>query len=261
MALLLMLAGACFAAYRMYEMASEYKAGKNTYELVQQTVVNAYSPQQTEASLPAAEMQTVEEAPAAAEELKPFPTINFSLLEEQNPDTVGWVYIEGTNINYPVVQGADNRHYVSTMFDGSENQAGSIFMDCRNRADMSDVHTILYGHNMRDKSMFADILNYQHQEYYEAHPVGMYISPETNYSFEIVAAYVASLAENAWQLEFAAEDSISQWIDEAMEKSSIVSGIQPASGDRFITLSTCSYEFEDARFVLVGVLKDCGPLV
>jgi len=254
---LLLLSGAGFAAYKMCSMALEYNAGRSTYEQVQNLAVSQITspppgqkPELLEESSPPP--GTEQNAVSAPE----FPTIDFSLLEERNSDTVGWVFIDGTNINYPVVQGEDNRHYVSTLFDGSENQAGSIFMDYRNNADMNDTHTILYGHNMRNKTMFADILNYQSQEYYDTHPYGLYITKEKNYSFEIVAAYVASLADPAWQLEFATEEDSLRWLNESVDKSAFQSKVQATAGDRFITLSTCSYEFDDARFVLIGILKE-----
>ena len=258
-AILLLLSGAGFAAYRMYDMASEYKAGNDIYEQVQQSAIQAAPTEKASAAKDATKVLSPVAKGAPIDSGTDFPVINFQLLEAQNSDTVGWVCIEGTNINYPVVQGEDNRHYVSTLFDGSENQAGSIFMDYRNNADMDNIHTILYGHNMLDKSMFADILNYQNQEYYDTHPYGIYITREQNYRFDIVAAYVASLADPAWQLEFAAQEELLQWLNEAVEKTEFVSDVTPQADDKFITLSTCSYEFDDARFVLVGVLHDCGP--
>jgi len=248
------LLGAAFAAYKIYDMANGYRISETAYgELQQQAVLYTNSGKYDEAS--DAEEGSQSADGAGTEEYLKYPMINFGPLKEQNADCVGWVYIDGTNINYPVVQGEDNRHYISTMFNGKENKAGSIFMDFRNNSDMSDVHTILYGHNMKNKSMFADILNYQTQEYYDEHPVGVYITPDGVYRFEIVAGYVASLADPAWQLEFAGDEDVLAWINDAVEKTEFLSRVKPQAGDKYITLSTCSYEFNDARFVLVGVLK------
>jgi len=245
--------GAAFAAFKIITMAREYRAGKQTYDQLQQQV--ELPPAAPAPSADAVELEA-EPQPELSEETWNYPTVNFEALKEQNADTVGWVYLEDTNINYPVVQGTDNRHYVTTLFSGERNQAGSIFMDYRNAPDMSDRHTVLYGHNMRNKTMFAHILNYQDQAYYDAHPTGMYITPEKNYRFDIVAGYVASLADAAWQLEFVTEEEVSSWIGDAMKRSSFQSAVQPEPGDRYITLSTCSYEFEEARFVLVGILRE-----
>lgn len=252
----LLLLGAAFAAYKIISMAREYRSGEEAYTRLQQQAELQTVPSPMQAKEPEHAPPGADEAADAIEEEILFPSIDFAFLTEQNPDTVGWVYIPDTNINYPVVQGADNRHYVSTMFDGSINKAGSIFMDYRNNSDMSGRHTILYGHNMRNGTMFADILKYQDQAYYEEHPTGLYITPEKNYKFDIVAAHVASLADSAWQLEFVTEEDIQAWLNEAIICSEFESSVQFSPGDRLMTLSTCSYEFNDARFVLVGILKE-----
>lgn len=255
---MLLLVGAGFAAYQMLAMAGEYRAGEQTYSELQQVSLSVKEPAvSSEEKLDTQQEENGASEPAAVQESLAFPTIDFDGLKEKNPDVVGWIYIEDTNINYPVVQGEDNRHYVSTMFDGRHNKTGSIFMDFRNNPNMSDRHTILYGHNMKNKTMFADIRNYRDQAYYDAHPVGLYITPEANYRFDVVAAYVASLADSAWQLEFVAEEDAAAWIRTAIERSGFVSKAKPQDGDRFITLSTCTYEFNDARFVLVGLLRPC----
>lgn len=251
----LLLLGAVFAAYKMISMAHEYRSGKEVYADLQQQAEK----KSDNAAITIVTNQAEESESNMLDDVNDeivFPIIDFALLKEKNPDVVGWVYIEGTNINYPVVQGEDNRHYVSTMFDGSTNKAGSIFMDYQNNPDMSDRHTVLYGHNMKNKTMFADILNYKDQAYYDEHPVGVYITPEKNYRFDIVAAHVVSLADSAWQLEFVTEDEIESWLREAMICSGFESRVQFQPGDKLITLSTCSYEFDDARFVLVGILKE-----
>lgn len=253
--LFLLISGAIFSAYQMYNMAAEYRAGEQVYEQLQKDILAPPDvPTPVTETLEYTSVPTTDPVELATIPALNIPSVDFQLLEEQNPDTVGWVYIENTNINYPVVQGVDNRHYVSTLFDGSINQAGSIFMDFRNDSQINDIHTILYGHNMRNKTMFADILNYHSQEYYDAHPVGIYITKDKTFAFEIVAGYVASVAESAWQLEFVTEEDADSWIQSAISRSSFQSRIDPQVGDQYITLSTCSYEFTDARFVLVGVL-------
>lgn len=251
----LFLSVALFSGYKIVTILLEYRFGENTYQEVQQYVHIPETEQPTqEATKPTAPDET-ETTTAPTEAPIQFPEVYFDALREVNEDVVAWVYIEDTNINYPVVQGEDNRHYLSTMIDGSYNGAGSIFMDYRNQPDLSDPHTILYGHNMKNKTMFANITNYRNQEYYEAHPVGMLMTPNGNYQFEVVAAYVADVADPAWQLEFFSEEDALQWLHDAMARSGFITHAEPQLGDRILTLSTCSYEFDDARFVLVGILK------
>lgn len=269
--LIFLIVGA-YSAWQIYNILTEYKAGDELYTSTQQYVVvhpepvTETEPVQTE---PAAETQLPTEPvetgteeptePTEPPEPKPeitFPEVDFEGLMAVSEDVIGWVYIEGTNINYPIVQGSDNRYYVSTMIDGTPNGAGSIFADFRNSSDFTDWHTVLYGHNMKNRSMFHDICNYRNQQYYDAHPMGLIITPEKNYYFEIVSGYVASLAEPAWQLGFVDENDAHQWLLGSMEKSLFTSSATPEPGDQMITLSTCSYEFSDARFVLVGILNE-----
>lgn len=263
---LICIAIASYSGYQIWSILHEYREGDETYNQMQQFIdmsatVPAEKPAEpeqkaTEAEGPQdAEPGATETVPAPTEELLTYPAVDFDALEAINEDVVAWVYVEGTNINYPVVQGDDNQHYVSYMIDGSYNGAGSIFMDYRNEADLTDRHTILYGHNMKNGSMFADISNYRDQEYYGEHPTGMVMTPGGNYQFEIVAGYVASLADAAWQLDFYDDEDALDWVQDAVGRSGFVSSYTPQPGDKFITLSTCSYEFNDARFVLVGVLK------
>jgi len=253
---LIFLSVAIFSGYKIVSILAEYRSGENTYSEVQQYVhLPAVEAPTEKATKPTAVPEETEAATEPEEEPIQFPEVDFDALLEVNEDVVAWVYIEDTNINYPVVRGDDNRHYLSTMIDGSYNGAGSIFMDYRNQPDLSDPHTILYGHNMKNKTMFAHILNYKDQAYYEAHPVGMLMTPDGNYQFEVVAAYVASLADPAWQLEFFSEEDTLQWLQDAMNRSGFTTNAVPELGDRILTLSTCSYEYNDARFVLVGILK------
>lgn len=89
------------------------------------------------------------------------PEIDFEGLRAINKDIVAWIQIPGIGVDYPVVQGKDNEHYLHYTFDGKENKAGSIFLDYRNRADFTDSKMILYGHNMKDGSMFSNLKKYQ----------------------------------------------------------------------------------------------------
>ena len=258
------LAGAAVAGYKIITIRREYRAGEKTYQQMQQYVqVPEEHPEPVEPGADAVTEETAgqtgeTEGAGEAEGRMPltYPQVDFDALWEVNGDVVGWICLEDTRINYPVLQGTDNRYYVSTLIDGSYNGAGSIFMDYHNAADFSDRHTVLYGHNMGNGTMFADITRYRDQEYYEAHPVGMIVTPEKNLRFEIVAGYVASLADPAWQLEFVDEEDVAQWLEDARDRSGFESERQLQPGERLLTLSTCTYEFDDARFVLVGILTE-----
>lgn len=98
--------------------------------------------------------------------------IDFAALKEASPDLVGWLYCPDTVVSYPVVQGQDNSYYLSHLADGSENRNGCLFMDCGNRSGLSDENTLIYGHHMASGKMFACLVSYAEQEYYEAHCSG-----------------------------------------------------------------------------------------
>lgn len=261
--LLVCIAGAAFAGYKAYNKITEYKAGEEVSKELQQYIdlTATEPPHATAATQPPEETSPTEQS--AQETLPPeptetpvtYPAVDFASLLAINEDVVGWIYIEDTNINYPMVQGEDNRHYVSTMADGQVNSCGSIFLDYRNQADFSDKHTVIYGHNMRNGTMFADILKYKDPEFLAAHPTGKIMTPNGNFEFEVVAGYVAELSDPAWQLEFVSGDDFGTWLEDTMARSIIESTYIPDSNDRIITLSTCSYEFSDARFVLVCIVK------
>lgn len=184
------------------------------------------------------------------------PSVDFAALSRINPDIVGWLYCEGTQINYPVVQGGDNTYYLDHLFDGTQNANGCLFLDSRVDASFSSVHSIIYGHHMRSGAMFAALDGYKRQSFYDAHRAMLLITPDATYDVQLFAAYVADPSEDAWEVSFANDGEIQTWIDAAIARSTFTSDVKPTPGDRLLTLSTCSYEFGDARFVVVGVMVD-----
>lgn len=184
------------------------------------------------------------------------PNVDFAALSRINPDIVGWLYCEGTQINYPVVQGGDNTYYLDHLFDGTQNANGCLFLDSRVDASFSSVHSIIYGHHMRSGAMFAALDGYKRQSFYDAHRAMLLITPDATYDVQLFAAYVADPSEDAWEVSFANDGEIQTWIDAAIAQSTFTSDVKPTTGDRLLTLSTCSYEFGDARFVVVGVMVD-----
>jgi sortase B len=182
------------------------------------------------------------------------PSVDFAELSRMNPDIVGWLYCEGTKINYPVVQGSDDEYYLDHLFDGTQNANGCLFLDSRVGASFSSVHSIIYGHHMRSGAMFAALDGYKRQSFYETHPTMLLITPAATYEVQLFTAYVADPSEDAWEVSFANDGEIQAWIDAAIARSTFTSDVKPTPGDRLLTLSTCSYEFGDARFVVVGIL-------
>ncbi len=209
-------------------------------------------------------------SPAAAEETAPHYdnvqaddkecapiSVDFSALFEQNGDIVAYIYSPDTPIDMPIVQAADNDYYLHRLLNGETNRAGSIFMDWRSAPDFSDVNTIIYGHNMKSGAMFGTIDEYKSQDYYEAHPAIYILTPSANYKAEVIAGAVIQ-SDSAIYDTSSGEDKVYKEIAKVVADSTFTSAVQVQTGERFVTLSTCSYEFDDARYVLICRLKEIG---
>lgn len=183
-----------------------------------------------------------------------WPAVDFDALRTINSDIVAWIICEDTQINYPVVQGADNDYYLRRLFDGKRNGAGCLFVDAGNEPGFVDHNTAIYGHNMKNKTMFSVLMNYKTQEYYEQHPQMILLTPDARYTVDLIAGYVANTREDSWQLWFNSNAEFEEWISDTRQKSTFNSTVETSTSDRFITLSTCSNEFDDARYVVVGKL-------
>ncbi len=243
---------------RLYKQWNTYRMGEEAYEALAQYVHLDSSPVREEITKEQEPMPTdttqCEQEPATQSDETSWPTVDFEALQAINPDIVAWIFMEGTNINYPVVQGDDNSEYLYRLADGTSNSAGSIFMDYRNRSDFIGRNTVLYGHHMKNETMFGAIVNYKEQSFYEKHPACLLLTPEGNYTLEFFAGYVANLNSDAWKLEFESDEEYGAWLEWAVAKSTFQSKICPTAQDRVMTLSTCSYEYDDARYVLLGIL-------
>lgn len=197
-----------------------------------------------------------ETAPVYAENSPVY--VDFDELKELGPDVIGWIYLPDTVINYPVVRAQDNEYYLTRFIDGRESSGGSIFADCACAPDFSGSNTILYGHNMRNGSMFAPVALYAEQDYYDAHPV-MYINtPTQNYKLVIFSGFTTQAETFAYQTEFASDQEYAEFLSAVCRLSDIKCGVVPGPEARIVTLSTCVYVFDDARFLLFGYLVPIG---
>lgn len=103
--------------------------------------------------------------------------------------------------------------------------------------------------------MFSGLTEYKKQEYYNEHPIALLLTPDKNYEIKIFGEYVASVRDEAWEVAFPSDPDFTEWLDKARERSCFTSEITPAVTDQILTFSTCSYEFNNARFVLLGILR------
>lgn len=241
-----------FSSWKLVSALLSYKEGQDSYASLEQ-----YVSFEIVATEPLPSEQTEEPIATETEETDktPWPKVDFEQLEAINPDVVGWICIEGTNINYPVVQGEDNDYYLSHLFDRSANSSGSIFLDSYCAPDFTDSHSILYGHHMKDKTMFYSLMEYKDQAFYDTHTEGMLITPQGNYRIRFFSGYVSDTWSNAWERDFVTND-FETWLQDIAERSCFSSPYAPVPGDNIVTLSTCSYEFETAKFVLHGYIAE-----
>jgi len=173
-------------------------------------------------------------------------------LNNAYPDAVGWLYIPDTAINYPIMQSDDNDYYLSHAYDGSYLKAGSVFLDhrCENRF-MNPIN-IVYGHNMRNGSMFAGVVNFADPAYLDSHRYGWLSTPETVYRVDFFSCAKADWHDELYDGSLSAAD----WIPHVENLSVVCREMEYSENDRFISLSTCSYEFQNARTILTGKLVE-----
>jgi len=181
--------------------------------------------------------------------------VDFDKLKKQNKDFIGWLYCEDTPINYAVVQReGDNEYYLDHLFSGEKNEKGTIYADKRNKTPFEEWNTVLYGHNMKDDSMFGVIDEYGEQEFYDAHPVMYLMTPEKDYKIEICSAFLTGLESTTFEFP-RTEGNPAKIIDDITKYSYIDTGIIPTLEDKLVSFSTC-YEEEDHRYVVIGVLRE-----
>lgn len=202
---------------------------------------------------------TADEEPAAVTVSDIIPNeVRHSLMEsaqslnEAYPDAIGWLYIPNTNISYPVTQGRDNEYYLSHAYDGSSLKAGTIFLDCRCENRFMNPVNILYGHSMKNGTMFAGVLNFAESSYFESHRYGWLATPETVYRIDFFSCAKTDCNDELYD----GNTPITEWLPHICEKSVVPKEIECADNDRFISLSTCSYESPNARTVLTGRLVE-----
>lgn len=173
----------------------------------------------------------------------------FDDLLEKNKNTVAWLKIENTNIDYPVVQGEDNDFYLNHDFYGKRNSQGSIFMDFRNSIDLSDKHTIIYGHHMKNRTMFNDLNFFKDPEFLKANRNFAMKSLYEEYNYEIFSSHLYENDPYIIKTRFNG-DEFSSFLEKINDRADYDLNIDLGEDDKILTLITCAYDFKDARYVV-----------
>ena len=212
------------------------------------------------------EMPQQEEKPDTTEETSGeddsvvLPSVDFEILQENGPDIIAWLTLPDTAVNYPVTQAEDNDYYLRHLYDGTYNKAGCLFADYENKKDFSDRNTIIYGHNMRDGSMFASLNEYKEQSYYESHPQMYLVTPDGGYLCDIFAAFEAKPKESGsdtspWRMEWKDDGAYTTWLSAMADRSVVETDVTVTSSDKVLTLSTCT-PGGASRFIVMGKLTE-----
>lgn len=238
-----------FSGFQIVSYFTENQSGEQLQqELIEQAVVVATEPVKT---------AHAESVPPTTEFVERPPiTVDFAVLQAQNPDIVGWIYSEGTVINYPVLQGEDNQQYLRRLYDGTKSTLGSIFLDFRNLSDFSDLNSLVYGHNIRSGQMFASLSDYRDQSYYEEHPVIWLLTPDKDYRIDLLAGLVVPSDSEVYEI-YSYPEELLAGLEYVCSESTFDPGVVDLEAvERIVTLSTCSYDYNDARYVVIGSLKE-----
>ena len=185
--------------------------------------------------------------------------MDFAALREVNSDVLGWILVPGTPISYPLVQGNDNQYYLKHTWKKWNSVVGAIFLECQNSPDLSDFHTIIYGHRMNNGSMFASLKHYKKQSYWKQHPCVYITDDNGTHKYDIFAAYEVSTQGTTYQIGFSGDQSRQEFLDYCAGQSVISTGITPHVYDQILTLSTCTGHGHATRWVVQAVKPGTPP--
>ena len=272
-----------FSAYKIISISLDYSQGESEYKDIAESFVVDYgtvtipkkdnpdtAPNDTSEHTSETESAdtaeaTVEDTDLATDTLAPdteaeddvlvIPNINAEYLKSVNPDYKGWLYIDGIVINYPVVQCDNNDYYLDHTFYGQKNPNGCLFIDYRLDLDADNYNTLIYGHAMKTGAMFGLLLRYQWPGFFEENQHIVYVTEQGPYLITVFSAYTVSTDSDAWRIRFDDEDDYGAWLRSIKSQSNVRCSVTPTTSDRIVTLTTCSFKFDNARFVVHGIIE------
>ena len=283
--LLLVIAVGVFAysGWRLYNYYRAYKQGTDEYSELNEEYVKPAEPaaadtqKETEASSASSGAEVLTdltslENPTARSEIleganrestvengqtKELPKlknpVDFAQLQNINPEVIGWIRVGSVNISYPVAQAKDNDYYLHRTFKKVDNFAGCIFENCNNSPFFTDQNTIIYGHNMKNGSMFGQLKKFKEQETFDKNPYFWMFTKDFIYQYRIFSSSVVSKIGDPYITRFSDED-FQKFIEKSISSSEIKCGdVSVTTDDRIMTLSTCTGD-DATRRILQGVL-------
>lgn len=228
----------------------DYAHGRSTYTEAEK-IANIELPTESESTSASSEATASSGDSSAADPYAAaLESVDLDALREVNDEVLGWIYVPDTSISYPLVYSGDNSYYLTRTWNLEYSSVGSIFLDELNNTDFSDYNTIIYGHRMKDGSMFAGLKYYKTQDYYEQHPCVYIATDEGVVCYQIFAAYEAGTESATYTLSFDSDSDKQSFIDHCVSKSVISTGVTPTVSDKIITLSTCTGNGYATRWVV-----------
>lgn len=183
-------------------------------------------------------------------------TVDWDYLSSVNSDIVGWLYCPDTVINYPVVQSEDHDYYLSHGFEGQSSSSGTLFADRDSVAGIAQSHLIIYGHNMKDNSMFGTLKHYVDEDYFEEYPVFYYLTPEGSYRVELICSTIVESVVSNFPTYFSSTGEYQDYLDRITSSAYWVNTDAVSTDYQLMTFSTCTYgtAYDDARLLVHGMM-------
>lgn len=174
---------------------------------------------------------------------------SLATLKEENSDTVGWLSFDSVDIDYPLVKAEDNYYYLTRTYKKTENRAGAIFMDAGCHDTLLDYHSIIYGHNMKNGSMFGKLKQYREEEFFYENPFFTIYKSDGAYRYQIFSAHTIADSDEIYTLWYGNSDGFDEFVARMKRNSWYDTGVEVSPNDRIMTLSTCTAS-DDQRFVV-----------
>lgn len=181
--------------------------------------------------------------------------VDFDELQAINSEIIGWIYCEDTPINYPICHTTDDEYYLTHAYDKTETKNGAIFLETENDSAFSEANSILYGHHMKNGSMFASLAKWSEQSYFDSHSYMWLLTPEVTYRIDLFAGYGTDANSDTYTVFRNYGQQMSDYLENVIVQSDVESDVDISDEtSHFVVMSTCEYSYENARYVLHGKL-------
>ena len=229
-----------FSGYKLYEIFSEYNKGETEYENIQDLVIKKNPVEKTEEDV------SQEEA---------IFSVDFEKLKEMNSETVAWIrFDEPSQISYPVVKGPDNDKYLHTTFEGKKNSAGTLFVDVDNSGDFTDRNTFIYGHNMKNGSMFGQLRKYKNKDFGKEHPCFYIYTPDgKEATYQVFAVSGVKDTSESYKKWYNTDEEFLDYIQYIRSIAGYKTDVEVGADSKIVSLSTCTNVSDDERLLVHGV--------